>query len=211
MAATNRDLAAEMRAGRFREDLYYRLCSDLIATPSLREQLSDAPHDLEELVRFIARRIVGTEEAKAVTSEVLEWIENHLGRDYAWPGNFRELEQCVRNILVRKEYRPAARASAASLDLRSPGGKPHRGRAPRGLLRARLRALRKFSRDRAETGARPAHGQEQDRSLPQALSREVGTLPRACSGRFRRQSPRSSVWGTLRARRASRAALAASS
>jgi transcriptional regulator with AAA-type ATPase domain len=113
VAATHRDLAAEMRAGRFREDLYYRLCSDLIATPSLREQLSDAPHDLEELVRFIARRLVGKEEAGAVTSEVLQWIEGHLGESYAWPGNFRELEQCVRNILVRKEYRPTSRAESS--------------------------------------------------------------------------------------------------
>jgi transcriptional regulator with GAF, ATPase, and Fis domain len=120
VAATHRDLAAEMRAGRFREDLYYRLCSDLITTPSLREQLGDAPHDLEELVRFIARRIVGQEEADAVTSEVLHWIQSHLGPDYGWPGNFRELEQCVRNILVRKEYRPTSRAmdSAWLVDLR---------------------------------------------------------------------------------------------
>ncbi|MGH9388202.1 MAG: sigma-54 factor interaction domain-containing protein, partial [Vicinamibacteria bacterium] len=79
VAATHRDLAAEMRAGRFREDLYYRLCSDLITTPSLREQLADAPHDLEELVRFVARRIVGPEEADPVTSEVLQWIQSHLG------------------------------------------------------------------------------------------------------------------------------------
>ncbi len=111
VAATNRDLPAEMRAGRFREDLYYRLCSDLISTPSLREQLRDAPHDLEELVRFIARRILGPEEAHTVTAEVLHWLESHLGPDYGWPGNFRELEQCVRNILVRKEYRPTSRAA----------------------------------------------------------------------------------------------------
>ncbi len=110
VAATHRDLAAEMRAGRFREDLYYRLCSDLIATPSLRDQLADAPHDLEELVRFIARRLVGPEEADPVTSEVLHWIQRHLGPSYGWPGNFRELEQCVRNVLVRKEYRPTSRA-----------------------------------------------------------------------------------------------------
>jgi transcriptional regulator with AAA-type ATPase domain len=120
VAATNRDLAEEMRAGRFREDLYYRLCSDLITTPSLREQLTDASYELEELVRFIARRIVGQEEAEAVTSEVLDWIQSHLGRDYGWPGNFRELEQCVRNILVRKEYRPTSRAmdSPWMVDLR---------------------------------------------------------------------------------------------
>jgi DNA-binding NtrC family response regulator len=111
VAATNRDLAAEMRAGRFREDLYYRLCSDLIATPSLREQLKDAPGDLKDLVRFIARRIVGPEEAESVTAEVLRWIESELGAEYPWRGNFRELEQCVRNVLVRKEYRPASRAA----------------------------------------------------------------------------------------------------
>jgi DNA-binding NtrC family response regulator len=111
VAATHRDLAAEMGAGRFREDLYYRLCSDLITTPSLREQLQDASHDLEELVRFIARRIVGPEESDAVTAEVLHWIQSHLGPDYGWPGNFRELEQCVRNILVRREYRPPSSAA----------------------------------------------------------------------------------------------------
>ena len=55
IAATNRDLAEEMRTGRFREDLYYRLCSDLITTTPLREQLADAPEDLHNLVLFAAR------------------------------------------------------------------------------------------------------------------------------------------------------------
>jgi len=107
VAATNRDLAAEMRSGRFREDLYYRLCSDLIATPALKDQLHDAPGDLHDLVLFIARGVVGLDEADTVTEEVLDWIETHLGLDYAWPGNVRELEQCVRNVVIRKEYRPA--------------------------------------------------------------------------------------------------------
>ena len=106
VAATNRDLAREMRSGRFREDLYYRLCSDLITTPSLKEQLRDAPDDLHDLVLFIARRIIGKEEADTVTAEVIAWITNHLGLDYDWPGNVRELEQCVRNVIIRKEYRP---------------------------------------------------------------------------------------------------------
>ena len=46
IAATNRYLAQEITAGRFREDLYYRICADWIATPTLREQLADAPEDL---------------------------------------------------------------------------------------------------------------------------------------------------------------------
>jgi DNA-binding NtrC family response regulator len=105
IAATNRDLAEEMHAGRFREDLYYRLCSDLITTTTLREQLADAPDDLHNLVLFTARRVAG-EEAAELAREVEQWIETNLGRDYAWPGNIRELEQCVRNCLVRGQYQP---------------------------------------------------------------------------------------------------------
>ncbi len=54
IAATNRDLPAEIRAGRFREDFYYRLCSDQLATPSLRQQLDAAPGELTTLVEHIA-------------------------------------------------------------------------------------------------------------------------------------------------------------
>ena len=105
IAATNRDLAEEMQAGRFREDLYYRLCSDLITTSSLHEQLADTPDDLHNLIMFVAKRIAG-QDAEQLTLEVEHWITNHLGLDYRWPGNIRELEQCVRNCLVRGEYHP---------------------------------------------------------------------------------------------------------
>lgn len=106
IAATNRDLAGEMAGGRFRQDFYYRICSDLITTPALREQLAECPDDLRSMILFIARRIVG-EEAEAVADEVERWVRRHLGVEYPWPGNFRELEQCVRNVLIRHEYRPA--------------------------------------------------------------------------------------------------------
>lgn len=106
IAATNRDLAAEMHAGRFRDDLYYRLCSDLITTPALREHLADSPDDLHNLVLFVARRIAG-EDADQLAAEVEAWIDTHLGPEYPWPGNIRELEQCVRNCLVRGEYHPS--------------------------------------------------------------------------------------------------------
>ena len=117
IAATNRDLAAEMRAGRFREDLYYRLCSDLIVTPSLRDQLRDAPGELRNLVLFVSERVIGTDGAAQLADEVLECVERDLGPDYAWPGNVRELEQCVRNVLVRKQYRPPAARESAQGDL----------------------------------------------------------------------------------------------
>ena len=104
IAATNRDLAVEMQAGRFRPDLYYRLCSDLIETPSLEEHLRDAPEDLGNLVLFIAQRVAGDSEAASLAAEAEHWIEENLGRDYRWPGNVRELEQCVRNVMIRGEY-----------------------------------------------------------------------------------------------------------
>ncbi|MCE9584106.1 MAG: sigma 54-interacting transcriptional regulator [Planctomycetes bacterium] len=116
VAATNRDLEREMASGRFRTDLYYRLCSDVIRTPSLSEILADAPAELGNFVRLIARRFAGPD-AEAVASEAEKWIRANLGKSYGWPGNVRELEQCVANFLIRREYRPATRADKGSLSL----------------------------------------------------------------------------------------------
>jgi DNA-binding NtrC family response regulator len=124
IAATNRNLEVEMHAGRFRDDLYYRLCADQIVTPSLAEQLADRPEDLAEMVGFIARRVLVkqtddsdsfglgadsegvAEEAERLTAEVVAWIDRELGPDYPWRGNFRELGHCVRNVMIRGSYRP---------------------------------------------------------------------------------------------------------
>jgi len=119
IAATNRDLDEEIAAGRFRSDLYYRICADLIRTPSLREQLRDAPGDLRTLILILARRAVDddAEETAQLAADVESWVLEHLGMDYGWPGNVRELEQCVRNILIRGDYEPrrAARDDAGTL------------------------------------------------------------------------------------------------
>lgn len=103
IAATNRRLALAIRKGQFREDLYYRLCSDQIMTPSLREQIDESPGVLHDLILFMSRRVSG-DEAEVLARETEEWIEKNLDPEYQWPGNYRELEQCVRNILIRKEY-----------------------------------------------------------------------------------------------------------
>jgi hypothetical protein len=116
IAATNRDLAADMRARRFREDLYYRLCSDQIATPSLAQQLADSPQVLRESIAYMARKIAGGE-WETLAAEANEWVERNLGPDYAWPGNYRELEQCVRNVLIRSDYRPAPAERGDPADL----------------------------------------------------------------------------------------------
>lgn len=113
IAATNRDLAQEVHAGRFREDLYYRLCSDRVTAPSLHEQLADRPKALAGLVRFLCGRVLGdadasNEEVDRLAEDVLRVIRQHLPTGYAWPGNIRELEQCIRSVLVRQSYQPLA-------------------------------------------------------------------------------------------------------
>jgi transcriptional regulator with PAS, ATPase and Fis domain len=129
IAATNRSLPSMIATGGFREDLYYRLCSDLIETPSLADQIRNSPTVLRDLVRFMARRNAGAE-AEAFGEEAFEWIEANLGADYAWPGNYRELEQCVRNLMIRREYRPAKTIPVAG------GYDPFIGAALRGELTA---------------------------------------------------------------------------
>ncbi len=104
IAATNRDLAARSAAGDFREDLYYRLCSDQIATPPLATQIADSPAALQELIVYMTRRVAGPEGESL--ADVTHWIEAQSPSDYAWPGNYRELEQCVKNVLIRRDYRP---------------------------------------------------------------------------------------------------------
>jgi hypothetical protein len=110
VAATHRDLALAMREGRFREDLYYRLCGDLLRTPSLAERLRDDPGELPLLVGHLAHQLVGPDEGPAVAAETVAWIERELPPDYPWPGNVRELGQCLRNVLLRREYHPSWRA-----------------------------------------------------------------------------------------------------
>ena len=115
VAATHRDIHHAMENGDFRKDFYYRLCSDIITTPSFHQQISEAPEVLSDLVAYICQKVAGPE-GEAIVGEVLSWIQNKLGIDYLWPGNIRELEQCVRNIVIRQEYHPAADQAAGQDD-----------------------------------------------------------------------------------------------
>ena len=116
VAATHRDVHHAMEKGEFRKDFYYRLCSDIITTPSLQEQIAEAPDVLWDLTGYIANRVAG-EEADELAAEVQSWIRDHLGLNYSWPGSIRELEQCVRNVMIRREYHPAVEQSGVFDDI----------------------------------------------------------------------------------------------
>ncbi len=127
IAATHRDVDRLRRDGRLRDDFYYRLSSDVVVVPTLRERLDESPQELDTLVAHLCERILGAP-APEVASDVVRGIERDLGREHGWPGNVRELEQCVRRILLTGACRPATQApptpTASWLDAISRGDLP---------------------------------------------------------------------------------------
>jgi len=93
IAATSRDLESEIREGRFREDLYYRLNVMHLRVPPLRERREDIPlltdHFLEHFRNALGKPV------RTITDDALE----RLAR-YAWPGNVRELENVIERALI---------------------------------------------------------------------------------------------------------------
>jgi Nif-specific regulatory protein len=89
LAATNKDLVAEIRAGRFREDLYYRLSALVVRIPPLRQRTSDIPLLLRHIIARMGRGAVpiGKGVAEALCA-------------YHWPGNIRQLESVVLRALA---------------------------------------------------------------------------------------------------------------
>jgi len=82
LAATRRDLGAEMNAGRFRSDLFFRISQVRVELPPLRERLADLPLLVEDICKRVERG--------AYAPVVLAWIEQRMGA-HDWPGNVREL------------------------------------------------------------------------------------------------------------------------
>jgi transcriptional regulator with GAF, ATPase, and Fis domain len=169
IAATNRNLAEEIAAGRFREDFYYRLCGDVIATPALRDQLAETPGELRNLLRIVAADVAGAAHAERVAEQAETWVRAQLGADYPWPGNMRELAQ-------HRDPR-RVRAAAASAHHRGGGAPhPHRRRARPTVLRQRARADRQLSGNRPAARARPAHRPHQARRLGPPPARRPGRV-----------------------------------
>ena len=93
VAATNRDLAEEVRQKRFRSDLYYRLNVLPVTLPPLRERREDIPLLVNTFVTRVGRRI--GKEISAVPQSVIEALQN-----YHWPGNIRELQNVIERTVV---------------------------------------------------------------------------------------------------------------
>jgi two-component system nitrogen regulation response regulator NtrX len=105
LAATNKDLRAEIKAGRFREDLYFRLNVVPISVPPLRERREDiallADHFMAMLAKEYGRR------AKRFDGDALETLQR-----YPWPGNVRELRNAIERLMIMV---PGERVTARDL------------------------------------------------------------------------------------------------
>jgi transcriptional regulator with GAF, ATPase, and Fis domain len=121
LAATNRDLGREVRAGRFREDLFYRLSVFPLQVPPLRERLEDVPvlaaHFVEQ-----ARRRLGIKGPRLARADV-----ERLQR-YPWPGNVRELQNVVERAVILSGGAPL-QLDALLGPAAAGGGERPRGRA----------------------------------------------------------------------------------
>ena len=93
IAATNKDLAEEVRQGRFREDLYYRLNVIEIRIPPLRERREDIPLLAEHFVQRISSE--SGKDISGISSTALNLLIAH-----DWPGNVRELENVIERAIV---------------------------------------------------------------------------------------------------------------
>jgi DNA-binding NtrC family response regulator len=103
ISATNHDLKEEVKAGRFREDLYFRLNVLTITMPSLRER----KQDILPLVDYFLHRLSSQD---ALPLKSLTADARHYLTDYAWPGNMRELEGLIHRALVLSEGKAINRA-----------------------------------------------------------------------------------------------------
>ncbi len=93
IAATNKNLEAEVQAGRFREDLFYRLSVIPIEMPPLRDRIADLPWLAEKKLEALAREI--GKPVRGFSSSALDALSR-----YTWPGNLRELHSAIEHALI---------------------------------------------------------------------------------------------------------------
>jgi DNA-binding NtrC family response regulator len=116
LAATNRDLAAEVQAGRFREDLFFRLTVVTLRVPPLR----DRPADIPALAAHFARRFA---DANGLPRRAIAPAAMALLAAHPWPGNVRELENTLHRAVLLAE---GGQIGPAAIELTPlPAGAPH--------------------------------------------------------------------------------------
>jgi len=140
VSATNKDLEHEMNAGRFRRDLYYRLCVMPIQVPSLRERKNDIPL----LADYFIRSIAGTNSDRktSLSTEALVLL-----MAFDWPGNVRELQNAIQFAYVKSKG-----------DLILPTHLPANVQSPAARIPRRRKRRRKLDQDGVSDALRRTNG-----------------------------------------------------
>src|SRR5206468_1873020 len=139
IAATNQDLEGAVRAGRFREDLYYRLRVVELAIPPLAERREDIPLLIDHFLKDAAKRF--GREVKPLTGEALRACQTH-----PWKGNVRELRSAVEQALL---LAPGPEITATDLFTNAPAdaSPPSPAAPPASFREAKERVVETFERD----------------------------------------------------------------
>jgi DNA-binding NtrC family response regulator len=163
LAATRRDLGAEMNAGRFRSDLFFRIAQVRVELPALRERLGDLPPLVEEVCKRVGK--------PGASGAVLDWIERRLG-SYDWPGNVREL---VNVAQVAATLADPPEAIDDVLTLARDAAPDERGRGATGpqtaFAEAKRGAIATFERDYFSQLARGAKGNVSEMARQSGMER----------------------------------------
>jgi transcriptional regulator with GAF, ATPase, and Fis domain len=132
IAATNRDLKKEVEAGRFRQDLYYRLSVFPIEVPPLRDRREDVAPLAAHFIRQSSRRMNLPE--PRVTQAELDQLTS-----YEWPGNVRELQNAVERAIILSQGGPLEFELSVSRPIDNPGQDFERSTAPALTMRDKLK------------------------------------------------------------------------
>ena len=119
MSTSQSDLAARIEAGKFRQDLFYRLGGVTLQVPSLRERVDDIP--------LLADHFLARGERDGGTARKLGNEARELVRSYGWPGNVRQLENTLKRLLVSSSEPEITRGEVASILGSQPAPEPLRG------------------------------------------------------------------------------------
>ena len=186
VCATNRDPLGEVAAGRFREDLFYRLHVVPVELPPLRDRDDD--------VVLIARHFLtkfAQEDGKAFRGFTADAEEVLL--KYRWPGNVRQLQNVMRSIVVLNDGEQVT-AAMLPAELTRQGGSASLVRPNRGFTGAGQTIEQTFVRDDQAPGRRDSHMRSNPRSHNRmaafrALRRRYGSAPQHYTAAFKGGKP----------------------
>jgi DNA-binding NtrC family response regulator len=170
VAATHRDLEAEVRRGNFRQDLYYRLKVIEIALPPLRERVADIPSLVERFLTRISERL--GREKKTIEGDALAALAR-----YPWPGNVRELRNLLEQAAVlasgpsiRLLDLPPLAAGESDASRTSTGATPIA--APESFVEAKRRSIEDFERNYIQAALRDSGGNISKAAHAMGLARQ---------------------------------------